>query len=182
MLSFVADKIRYDEVNFLHRKSDAPPHIHLFGKMVHTLAQRYHRSFHTDQGGEFVNGDLEAYIEEKRITQKQTTSYSPESNDIAERCTQTLSAIAPPAHEHAPPSLWAEANNWACYIKNGLPHSALNRITPYKALYNVKPYISYLRPSYTECYAHNDQEQRPSGYKLELRSIKGRLVGYTPSW
>ena len=86
-----------------------------------------------------------------------------------------------PALEHAPPSLWAEAHNWACYIKNRLPHSALNGITPYEALYNAKPSISHLRPFYTKCYTHIDKEKRLSGSKLEPRSIEGRLVGCTDS-
>ena len=86
-----------------------------------------------------------------------------------------------PALEHAPPSLWAQAYNWACYIINRLPQSALNGITPYEALYNAKAAISHLRPFYTKCYAHIDKEKRPSGSKLEPRSIEGRLVGYTDS-
>ena len=84
-----------------------------------------------------------------------------------------------PALEHTPPSLWAEDYNWPCYIKNRLPHSALNGITPYEALYNAKACISHLRPFYTKCYAHIDKEKRPFCSKLEHTSIEGRLVGYT---
>ena len=143
-------------VNFLHKKSDAPRLIKAFCEKVKTQTQRYPRSFRTDQAGEFVNGDLEAYFKKKGITQQQTAAYSHESNGIAERNNQTLSAIVRPALEHAPPSFWAEAYNWACYIKNRLPHSALNGIPPYDALYSAKPCISQLRPFYTKCYPHID--------------------------
>ena len=112
---------------------------------------------------------------------QQTPANSHESNGVAERYTQTLSAMVRPALEHAPSSLWAEAYSWACNIKNRLPHSALVGITPYEALYNAKPSISHLRPFYTKCYAHIDKEKRTAGYKLEPNSIKGRLVGYTDS-
>ena len=158
MLTFVEYKTRYSEVNFLHKKSDASRLIKAFFEKVNTQTQRYPRSFRTDQGGEFVNGELEAYFKEKGITHQQTAAYSHESNGVAERYNQTLSAMVRPALEHALPSLWAEAYNWACYMKNRLPHSALNGITPHEALYNAKPSISYLRPVYTNCYAHIDKE------------------------
>ena len=86
-----------------------------------------------------------------------------------------------PALEHAPPSIRAEAYNWDCYIKNGLPHSAVNGITPYQALYNANPCILQLRPFNTKCHAHIDKEKPLSGSKLEPRSIEGRLVGYMNS-
>ena len=86
-----------------------------------------------------------------------------------------------PALEHAPPSLWAEAYNWACFMKHRLPHSALYGITACEALNNAKPSISHLQPFYTMCYGHIDKEKRSSGSKLEPRSIEGRLIGYADS-
>ena len=113
-------------MNFLHKKSHARRLIKAFCEKVNTQTQRYPRSFRTEQGGEFFNGDLEAYFKEKDITHQQTAAYSHESNSVAERYKQTISAMVRPALEHAPPSLWAEPYNWACYMKNALPHSALN--------------------------------------------------------
>ena len=68
MLTFVEDKTRYYEVNFLHMKSDAPRLIKGFCEKVNAQTQRYPRSFCTDQGGEFVDADLEAYFKENGIT------------------------------------------------------------------------------------------------------------------
>ena len=121
------------------------------------------------------------YLRGIGITYLQTAAYSHESNGVAERYNRTLSARVRPALEHVPRSLWAEAHNWACYIESGLPHSAINGITPYEAFYIDKPSISHLRPSHAKCYTHIDKEKRPSGSKLEPRSIKGCLVGYTDS-
>ena len=83
--TFVEDKTRYSEVNFLHKKSDAPRLIKAVCEKVNTQTQRYSRSFRTDQGGEFVNGDLASYFKEKRITHHQTAAYFHESNGVAER-------------------------------------------------------------------------------------------------
>ena len=113
MLTFVDDKTRYPEVNFLHQKSDTPRLIKAFYKKVNTQTRRYLRSFHTDQGGEFVNGDLEPYVKGKGITYQQTAAYSHAFNGVAEHYNHTLSAMVRPARVHAPPSLWAEAYNWA---------------------------------------------------------------------
>ena len=115
------------------------------------------------------------------IRRQQTAAHSDQSNAVALRYNQTLSAMVRPALEHALPSLWAEAYNWACYMKNWLPHSALNGITPYEAFYNAKPYISHIQPFCHKCYAHTYKEQRTPGAKLEPRSIKVRLVAYTDS-
>ena len=109
MLTFVEDKTRHSEVNFLHKESDAPRLIKALCEKVNTQIQRYPRSVHTDQGGEFVNADLEAYVTEKGSTHLQTAAYPHESIGVAERYNQTLSAMVRPAHDHAPPSLWAEA-------------------------------------------------------------------------
>ena len=75
MRTFVEDKTPYSYVNFLHKKSDAPPLIKAFCEQVNMQTQRYPQSFHTDQGHEFVNGDLEAYFKEKHITHQQTAAY-----------------------------------------------------------------------------------------------------------
>ena len=114
MLTFVEHKPRYSEVNFLHKRSDAPLFIKAFREKVNTKTQRYGQAFRTDQGGEVVNGDLEAYVRENRIMHKQTAAYAHESNGEVECYDQTLSAMVRPALEHAPPLLEAEAYNCAC--------------------------------------------------------------------
>ena len=167
MLTFVEEKTRYSEVNFLHKKSDAPRRIKAFCKKVNTQMPLYPPSFRTNQGGDCDNGALQPYDNEKGITHQQTAAYSHAFNAVAECYNQTQSAMVRPALEHAPPSLWPEAYNWACYIKNRLPHSVLNGITPYEALYNAKPSISHLLPFYTKCYAHIAEEIRPSGSKVK---------------
>ena len=60
MLTFANDKTRYSEVNFLHKKSHAPRLMKAFCEKVKTQTQRYPGFFRTDQGGEFVNRDLDA--------------------------------------------------------------------------------------------------------------------------
>ena len=113
MQTFVEDKTHYSNLNFLHQKSDPRRMIKVFSKKVNTQRQRCPRSVRTDEGGEFANRDLEAYVKEKGITNAQTAAYSHEYNGVAECYNKTLSTMVRPAFEHVPPSLWAQANNWA---------------------------------------------------------------------
>jgi len=86
-----------------------------------------------------------------------------------------------PSLDNVPVSLWAEAFNWACYVKNRLPHSALIDRTPYEVLFQKKPTISHLRPFYTKYYVHIPEEKRAPGSKLDARALEGHLVGYMES-
>ena len=90
-------------------------------------------------------------------------------------------SIVGPSLDDVPPAPWAEAFNWAAYLKNRLPHSALNGKTPFEALFGIKPTISHLRPFFTKCFVHIPEEKRPAGSKLDARALEGRLVGYTDS-
>jgi len=83
-----------------------------------------------------------------------------------------------PSLDNVPASLWAEAFNWACYIKNRLPHSALMNKTPYEVLFQKKLTISHLRPFYTKYYVYIAEEKRAVGSKLDARALEGHLVGY----
>jgi len=93
MLTFVENTTRYAEVNFLYKKSDATRFIKAFCEKVKTSTERYPHSFRTDQGGEYVNKELEPYFESNRIKHQTTAFYSHESNGTAERYNQTLTSM-----------------------------------------------------------------------------------------
>ena len=76
---------------------------------------------------------------------------------------------------------WAEASTTAVYLKNRLPHSDVKGMTPYEALYNIKPKISHLQPFGKDCYVHIPEERRPPGSKLLSCAEKGIFFGYTNS-
>jgi len=147
MFTFVENTTRYAEVHFLYEKSDATRFIKAFCEKVKTSTERYPRSFRTDQGGEYVNKELETYFKSNGIKHQTTAAYSQKSNGTAERYNQTLTSMVRSSLKDVPPFLWVEAFNWAAYLKNRLPHSALNGKTSFKALFNTKATISPLRPS-----------------------------------
>jgi len=141
--------------------------------------KRYPQFFHSAQEGEYINAELTDYFESKGIQHLVAAAYSLESNDVAECYNQTLTNMVRPSLDNVRTSLWAEAFNWACYVKNRLPHSALVDKTPYEVLFQKKPMISHLRPFYTQCNVHIPKEKRAAGSKLDARALEGHLVGYT---
>jgi len=173
MQTFVEHITRYSEVYFLHKNSHSTRNIKEFCKKVKLQTDRYPRSFRTDQGGEYVHKELEAYFTERGIKHETTATYSHESKGTAEPSNQTLTSMVRPSLDDATPSLWAEAFNWAAYIKNRVPHSALNGKTPFEALFNIKPSISHLLPFFSKSFVHIPIEKRPAGSKLDARALEG---------
>jgi len=159
MISLIDDFTRYAEVNFLFKKCDTSRVLQTFCEKIKTQMNQYLRSFHSDQGGEYINAELTDYFESKGIQHLVTAAYSPESNGIAERYNQTLMNMVRSSLDNVLTSLWAEPFNWACYIKNRLPHSALMNRTPYEVLFSKKLIISYLRPFYTKYYVYILEEK-----------------------
>lgn len=93
-----------------------------------------------------------------------------------------------PKYQHTPKdalkyalkSLWAEAFNWATYLRNRLPHSAPQGKAPYEVMYNKRPTIGHLHPFYTKCYATIPEPKRGSGPTLEPRAhaLESHLTGF----
>jgi len=75
-----------------------------------------------------------------------------------------------------PKSYWAEAVQYATYIKNRMPTRALNGMTPYEAMEKVKPDVGKLQPFGTECYILI-QGETPS--KIGAKSQKARFMGFS---
>jgi transposase InsO family protein len=111
-------------------------------------AERQHKTgilrFRTDNGGEYVNKEIETFFSESGISHDRTVPYSHESNGVAERCNRTITTIARTLLvDYESKALWAEAIAYAVYTKNRLPHNALLlQSTPYQALHGQKPSIT----------------------------------------
>ncbi|GJP55917.1 hypothetical protein CLOM_g14932, partial [Closterium sp. NIES-68] len=68
-----ASTIRDDWLPFVERQSGHPC-----------------KSIRTDRGGEFLGGDLTAWLKKQGIEHQLTTSYTPQSNGVAERANRTI--------------------------------------------------------------------------------------------
>ena len=179
-ITLIDDYSRYAWIYFLKLKSDATPVIKNFVRKQ----QRQHPEqpilrFRTDNGGEYVNKELEQFFTTEGITHELTPPYSHESNGVAERFNRTIITMARGMLSGLPLNLWSEATNTAVYLKNRMPHKAVKDQTPYEVIHGTQPTIQHLQPFGRKCYVHIPEERRPSGSKLLPRAIEGKFIGYT---
>lgn len=116
------------------------------------------------------------------IKQQLTSPYSPESNGKSEKLSRTpleaaRTVMVDSAHIPDCEKLWAEAVSLANYVRNRLYSTAgkVSTVTPYQALYNKNPNLSYMRALGSSAFVHTPKQKR-SG-KFSRRSAKGYLVG-----
>ena len=104
------------------------------------------KELRTDRGGEFL-GDMIDYVESVGIEHKPTAGFSPQSNGVAERMNRTLFEMVCCMLDHAgaPLELWSEALHHATYIRNRLPTSSLNGMSPHEAWTGRKPHVKHIR-------------------------------------
>jgi transposase InsO family protein len=119
-MTLVDDYTRATWVYFLKQKSDAPAAIKDFVAMCERQHGKVLR-FRTDNGGEYVNKELEDFFAETGILHDPTPPYSHESNGVAERLNRTLFTMARcMTCDVKDQRLWAEAIQTAVYLKNRL--------------------------------------------------------------
>ena len=110
----------------------------------------------TDNGGEFVSKEFEAYLKSKRIFHELSVPHSPELNGVAERMNCTLVESARSMLSHATVSVAT-----AAYVRNRIPTAAIKEDrTPYKRWYGRKPNVSHhvCNKTYRIQTTHTEQE------------------------
>jgi hypothetical protein len=134
------------------------------------------RVLRTDNGDEFTAAEFASYCADEGVQRHYSTSYSPQQNNVVERCNQTVVRMARALLKQRGMSavFWGEAVVIAVYILNRSPTKALNGITLYEAWHGCKPAVSHLRVfgclAFTKELGHID--------KLDDRSTPGVFIGY----
>jgi len=105
------------------------------------------KSLQSDNGREFCNEDFDKFLREEGIIQKLTTSYTSQSNGIAERKNRILMKMARCMMmlSKLPILFWAEAMATANYIRNQCITNILKGKTPFEGWHGKRPDVSQLR-------------------------------------
>ncbi|KAI0992189.1 hypothetical protein K3495_g15997, partial [Podosphaera aphanis] len=163
-ITFVDDATRFSSIRFLKFKSEASKITIDYITEMENQHDCKVKQFRTDNGGEYLNEILTRFFAQKGIRHDLTPPYSPESNGVAERLNRSIGegirAMLLPLKDKR---LWAEAAKTFIYVKNIQSHSAINKMTPYEALYGKKPSIKHLQPFGRKCYVLIPKEKRGSG-------------------
>ncbi|UYV64621.1 hypothetical protein LAZ67_3001351 [Cordylochernes scorpioides] len=132
----------------------------------------------TDNGTEFINKNLETFIESKGIKHELTTPYTPRSNGKVERANRTLldKGRTLLADSQLPLHFWAEAVNTAAYLYNLTPTTNDPDTTPMEKWKGKKPSVSHIMRFGCEVFYKLENHQR---HKLEAKSKRGIFVGYS---
>lgn len=176
-LTFIDDYSRCCAVYFLKKKSEVFEKFKEFEADVTNQCGHGIGTLRTDNGGEYLSKEFQAYLISKGTSHELTIPHTPQQNGVAERMNRTLqeSARAMLAHAGLPNGYWAEAVSTAAYLRNRAATSALQDKTPFEMWYEKRPDVSHLRVFGCVAYAHVPDCERK---KLDKKAKKLRFVGY----
>lgn len=172
------EKTRYRIALFLPRKN---AFLERFREMVLDVKALTNggkiKRLHTDNGGEFIGVECEAWLKAQGILHTTTGAHAPQQNGIAERgigvvvdmarCMLLQSGLGK--------QLWDEAVNTTCYLLNRQPTSALGGNTPYYALHGKQAAMDHLRVFGCRVWTQVPHGKRK---KLDGKGQRGIMVGY----
>jgi transposase InsO family protein len=118
MLTFIDDFSRYTWVYFLWHESEVFEHLKEFKAHVETQSGRKIKILYIDNGGEYVNKDVQHLSSKESIQFQHTIPYTPQQNGVVDRNNISLKEMATcMLHARTLPSkIWVEALNYGNYI------------------------------------------------------------------
>jgi len=128
VLTFLDDHFRFATVAFLKNKDGVPKRV----EQHKCLTENQHGvrmiALKTDNGGEYIGREFEDRLRDFGIAHKRGCPRCPEQNGRSECLNRTLLNVAMCMliESGTPRTLWAEAINTACYVRNRSPTRALN--------------------------------------------------------
>ncbi|POM77091.1 Rve domain containing hypothetical protein [Phytophthora palmivora] len=136
------------------------------------------KMFSSDQGREFINKTLEAFLLEHGIELLTTNAYTPEENCLVEKLNGTLMNKVRAILEAAqlPFCLWGEVLGYVVEVDNMSATKALNGITPFEKIWGTKPVVRDLHVCGSVVFHHIPKQKRRN--KLEMRANPGIFLGY----
>ncbi|GJR68895.1 retrovirus-related pol polyprotein from transposon TNT 1-94 [Tanacetum coccineum] len=156
-LVIVNEYSRYTWVYFMKKKSQAPETIMSFIKRVKNQNDIKVKQLTTDNGTEFRNSIIVNLGDERRISQKNLSPYTPKQNGVAERKNKTLIEAARTMLLGFVFSkqYWTEAVATACYTQNKSTIVKRHLKTPYEIFHRRIPNIDFLYVFGCPVYIHN---------------------------
>ncbi|MBW0546428.1 hypothetical protein O181_086143 [Austropuccinia psidii MF-1] len=109
-----------------------------------------------DNGGEYINSELQDFLNKKGIKMQLTAPYSPKQNPISERGNRSKSKKARTLlfTSNLPTNFWGEAVVTSTFLENVTPCSSINNKTPFELWNNCKFNLSRLKTFGCRCYVN----------------------------
>lgn len=174
-LTFTDDYTRRTFVYFLKSKNEVFENFKTFKALVENQTGKKIKRLRSDNGREYINNQLQAYLRQHGIVHETTVPYSPAQNGVSERANRTIIEKVRCMLQDAglDDRFWAEAVHTAVYIKNRTPTKAVMGATPHEKWTGKKVDISHFKIFGCVAYAliHNRK-------KLDSKSKQYIFVGY----
>src|SRR6266702_2233088 len=143
-VTFTDDYSRFTRLEVLRTKDETFGAYKAFMAWAKTQHGAHIKRLRSDRGGEFTGRDFTSFLQEEGTERCLTTHDTPQHNGVAESLNrQLLERVRAMLYQaDLPKNLWAEAINFAVWLKNRTSTKALGNITPYERLYGQKPNLS----------------------------------------
>ena len=167
----------YRMIHFVESKEEIPDKVKECISQTKLDTGRDNLRIVTDNGSEFVNNRLKAFLTEKGIIHKVSVPYTPEQNGFIERDVRTIteSARTMLIKANFNEEFWAEAMNTAVYTLNRTIYSGTG-VTPYELWFGRKPNVKNLRVFGQSAVIYVPRQKRN---KLMEKGITVVFIGYT---
>ena len=177
-VTFIDDFSRYCWVYILKQKSEVFDTFKAWKAMVENMYDSKIKVVRSDNGGEYVSREFENFLRKEGILHQTSIPKTPQQNGVSERKNRSLVERVRSMISDAglPKTFWAEALNTANHVMNRSPSAAINNMTPYEKLNNIKPKVDYFKVFGSECFAHVPKDERS---KLDPKSRKCIFLGYS---
>ena len=177
MFVLVDDFTRFTWVRFIREKAETAESFKIMALQLMNERGGI-KKIRSDHGGEFENGVMMEFCEQKGITHQFAAPRTPQQNGVVERKNHTLQEMA-----HAvihgnkiPQRFWAEALSTACYIINRVYVRKGTTKTPYEMWNGRTRNLGYFHVFGCRCYILNDKDYLG---KFDLRSDERIFMGYS---
>jgi transposase InsO family protein len=130
---------------FFQDKSETQEVIKKFLKRAQNEFDAKVKKIRSDNGTEFMNTQVEDFLDEECIKHEFSAPYTPKQNVVVERKNRTLIEMARTMLDEYKTSdrFWAEPVNIVCHATNRLYLHKLLKKTSYELLTGNKPNVSY---------------------------------------
>ena len=161
----------------LRKKSDTKVALKQWITINENQSGKKVKKLRSDNGGEYIDEELEVWLREHGILHQTIPARSPQSNGVAERMNRTLQDRARSMLVGAGlgGGFWVEAIATASYIRNRGPVEGLSK-TPDELWSGSIPSVKHLRAYGSKAYVSLEKFKR--GGKMGVTKWEGVIVGY----
>lgn len=177
-VTFIDECTRMVWISLLNHKSEVCKVFQEFYKLVKTQYKCDIKVLQSDNGGEYINNEMQMFCKNNSIRHQTSCANTPEQNGVAERRNRQILEIVRASlfDMKVPRQFWGEAVRTAAYVMNQTPSRVIDFQTPLQYLQKLVevPMGPNLEPKIFGCTAYVFQNIG----KLEPRAIRCMFIRY----